>query len=43
MTCDICSDLMEPGIAHYCPPVNDRYDSANLGTQINLVPYAERP
>ena len=43
MTCDICSDLMERGVQHTCPPVDDRYDSADFGPRINLVPYCERP
>lgn len=36
MVCDICGDLMERGTPHYCPPVDDQYDNADLGLAIRL-------
>jgi hypothetical protein len=40
--CDICSDLIGPGGIHYCPPVDDRYDSAEL-LPIRLEYYQDHP
>ena len=43
LICDICGDLMQRGIPHYCPPVDDRYDSADSGVPIRLEPYGANP
>lgn len=43
MNCDICGDPMERGVPHYCPPVDDRYDSADLGLAIHLDYYQNHP